>query len=368
MADWRGSRTGGFFARKVTWPDFREVGPYEDMTGGTLELSALSDLKASGTIAFDGEAPDPDGLLRIYYAFADAQGEREEVPVATMTVRSANPTVTDGGKVGDAELCSVLKILQDVELNAPYTVKAGEQVIAKALSILADRGLPTNNPDPSAYALSRDYTFAPDEANLLHIVNTLLGFAGYSSAWVDQYGVVQITPYEEPTEREAVMRFAAGEDSVMYPEIGCESNWDATPNVARLSYSTDVECLTAWAANVDPAHPASLPSRGGRERTVAEAVIELAGDTQEERLSNLEAEAVRKISDNSAEIEYADIACAFLPVVPNDAVEVDFGGVSWKGAAVNCRINMDDDSEMSVRVRRFTRRALKVESGREVVW
>ena len=368
MADWRGSRTGGFFCRRVSWPDFREVGPYDGMTGGALELSALSDLKANGTLSFDGEAPEPDGMLRIYYGFTDASGEYEEAPVATMLVQAANPTVTEGGRSGEATLSSVLKVLQDVELNAPYTVKAGEQVIAKALSLIADRGLPTNNPDPSAYAMSRDYTFAPEEANLLHIVNTLLGFAGYSSAWVDAYGVVQVTPYVEPTEREAVMRFAAGEDSVMYPEVGYESDWDSTPNVARLSYSTDAECLVAWARNVDPAHKASLPSRGGRERTVTEVVYELAGETVEERLANLEAEAVRKIQDNSAEIEHANVACAFLPVSPNDAVEVDFGGVSWKGAAVSCRVSLADDSDMLVRVRRFTRRALKVESGSEVIW
>lgn len=372
MADWRGTRTGGFFFRKVTWPDFKEAEAYEDATGGSLEMSALSDVKVNGTLSFDGAPPDPDHLIRVYYGFTDAAGQYEAVPVATMGVQAANPKLTEGeGAVnsqGSATLTSTLQVLKDVELNAPYTVKAGEQVIAKALSLIADHGLPTNNPDPSAYLLSRDYTVPPEEANVLAIVNKLLGFAGYASAWVDAYGVVQVTPYVEPTDREAVIRFSAGEDSIMYADMGYENDWGQTPNVVRLSYSTDTECLAAWAKNVDPAHKASLPSRGGRERTLAEAVSELAGDTPAERARNLEAMAVSKINDNSAEIEYAEVSCAFMPVMANDAAEVDYGGVDWKGAVMNYKVNLGDDSDSVARIRRFTRTALKVESGSEVVW
>ena len=225
MADWRsGSRTGGFFYRKVTWPDFREGEAYENATGGSLEMSALSDVKVKGTLQFDGAPPDPDHLIRIYYGFADEEGRYESVPVATMQVQAANPALSEGNEGvnmrGSCALASVLQVLKDDELNAPYTVKAGEQAIAKAMSIIADHGLPANSPDASAYAMSRDYTVPAEEANALHIVNKLLGFAGYASAWVDANGVVQVTPYVEPGDREAVIVFEGGEDSVMYPEVG----------------------------------------------------------------------------------------------------------------------------------------------------
>lgn len=372
MADWHGTRTGGFAFRKVTWPDFKEGEAYEFATGGSLEMSALSDVKINGSLSFDGEPPDPDHLIRVYYRFTDANGEAEEVPVATMGVSAASPSVseTDAGvsKVGKAKLTSILQVLKDVELNAPFTVKAGEQVIARALSLIADYGLPTNNPDPSAYALSEDYTVPPEEANVLGIVNRLLDFAGYSSAWVDEYGVVQITPYVEPTDREPVITFASGRDSIIYPEVKSESDWGTTPNVVRLSYTSDAECIVAWCKNVDPAHRASLPSRGGRERTLADVVSELAGDTAQKRLDALRKAARARLVANSAEVEYAEVSCAYMPVVPNDAALVRYAGIDWKGAVMSHKINLGDDSDSKVRVRRFARTALKVEEGGEVLW
>lgn len=362
---------GRFFFRKVTWPDFREAEDYPHATGGSLEMSALSDVKVNGSVSFDVEPPDPDHLLRVYYGFTDADGMYGQVAVATMGVSAANPTVREDERStaqGKAKLTSMLQVLKDVELNAPFTVKKGELAVAKAVDLISSRGLPVNNPDASGYALSRDCTFAARDANLLHIVNTLLGLAGYSSAWVDEYGVVQVTPYVEPTEREAVIRFSSGRDSIMYPDVKRESDWGKTPNVARLSYSTDDEVLTAWCRNVDPAHKASLPSRGGREKTIAEQVTELAGETQSERLANLKDMARSKLAANSAEVEYAEVDCAFLPIRPNDAAEVDYAGTSWKGAIVNCKVDLGDDSKEKVRIRRFVRTALKVETGGEVVW
>ena len=373
MADWRsGSRTGGFFFRKITWPDFKDAELYEDAIGGALEMSALSEVKVNGTLQFDGTPPDPSHLLRIYYGFTDERGDYEAVPVATMQVQAANPKITeetDGvSKQGTANLVSVLEGLKDVDLNAPYTIKAGGQLIAKAMSLVADHGGPTNSPEVRGYAMSRDYTFPADEANVLHMVNTLLGFAGYAAAWVDANGVVQITPYVEPSDREAVITFESGKDSIIYPEASYENDWGSTPNVVRLSYSTDAEVLTAYAKNVDTAHKASLPSRGGREKTLSENVTELAGDTQAQRLANLKAAAVSKLVDNSAEIEYVEIPCAYMPIVPNDAAQVRYGGIDWKGAVTNYKVNLSDDSDSVARIRRFTRTALKVESGGEVAW
>lgn len=371
MADWRGSRTGGFFYRTVTWPDFEETDDYADATGGSLEMSALSDVKMNGTLSFDGAPPDPSGLVRIYYGFTDAEGEYEEAPVATMCVQAANPKVTDGpdgtAREGKATLTSVLQILKDVDLNRPFTVKAGEQAVAAAMSLIADRGLPMNAPE-SSYTLSRDYTVAPEDANVLAIVNELLGFAGYSSAWVDAYGIVQLTPYVEPTDREASTTFSAGKESVMYPEVGNENDWGDTPNAVRLSYSTDEECIVAWSLNMDPDHKASLPARGGREKTLAEQVSELSGDTPEERLENLKAMAESKLLSNSAEIEYAEIGCAYLPILPNEAARIDYGGMNWKGAVMSHKVNLNDDSDCTIRIRRFVRTALKVDTGGEVLW
>lgn len=56
--DWLGNRSGEAFTfRRVTWPDWLEAEDYGQMTGGSLELSAFSDLKVTATLAFEGDEP-----------------------------------------------------------------------------------------------------------------------------------------------------------------------------------------------------------------------------------------------------------------------------------------------------------------------
>lgn len=373
MADWLGTRSGRFFARAVTWPGFEEGADYAHMTGGEVELSAFSDVKAKGTLKFEGEPPSAYDLIRIYYGFTDALGESETVPVATMQVGAITPTVTGDSRLGHSQRGSValegtLAVLRDVELNAPYTVPAGALAVSVAASLVSGAGLPVSVTDESSYAMRSDYTFAAEDANLLAIVNKLLGFAGYASAWTDAMGTVMLTPYVDPTGRTPVFTFEEGQRSVMLPEVPYSNDWASTPNVARLVYSTEDEVLAASCSNVDPEHPASLVRRGGRERTVAESVSELSGDTADERLEALKAKAEAKLIDNSAEIDYVEVGCPFLPLAPNDAIEVRYASLDWRGAITNCKFDLGDDSSATVQARRFVRTALKVQTEGQVVF
>ena len=55
---WFGNRSNERFSfRRVTWPGWLEGEDYWQITGGDIELSAFSDLKAAGTISFEGEEP-----------------------------------------------------------------------------------------------------------------------------------------------------------------------------------------------------------------------------------------------------------------------------------------------------------------------
>ena len=60
--DWFGNRKEESFEyRRVDRSDWSEGAAWPQVTGGTIELSALSDLKASGSLSFEGEAmPDDD--------------------------------------------------------------------------------------------------------------------------------------------------------------------------------------------------------------------------------------------------------------------------------------------------------------------
>lgn len=374
MADWLGGRSGDrFFYRRVVWPTWEEAEEYGNATGGSVELSALSDTKASGSLDFYGDAPPASDLLRVYYTFFDDRGESETVPVATMLVSCVTPTYREDsilGSVtsGSATLDSVLKILKDKEYGMPFTVAAGTQAIQLAVELVESVGLRVNNPDPSAYEVKEDYTFPANEANYLAIVDWLLTSAGYQACWPDEYGIVQMTEYVEPTERPTMMEFAGDEKSVMLPEVPRTNDWQSAKNVCRLLYETDSESIRAWTSNVDPDHPASLPNRGWRESTMYESVSELAGDTTDDRLANLMEMSRKKLVDNSASVEHVEIGCPYLPLLPNMAVSVKYAGLDWKGAVVNFSIDLGDDTQCKVKARRFVRAAMKTETEGEVLW
>lgn len=370
MADWTGNRTGRFLARYVDWATMGEGAEFWQMTGGTVELSSLSDTKASGTIDFEGVAPDQTKLLRIYYDFTDDAGERETVAVGTFLVSVSDETLrrlADGtSSSGTAVLESVLKVLKDRMHGAAYQVPSGTNAVALAKSLCEAAGLSVTGAE-SDYVTASDHAFTADESSYIVMVTWLLDKAGFVLR-PDPYGGVEFARYVEPAERDASFTFAEGQRSVMLPEAVYSSNWQTCPNAVRLAHSTSEESLIAWALNVDEASPASLPSRGGREVTLYEAVSDLEGADAATRAANLERLALARLVDASAEVERVEIGCPFLPIRPDMAVTVDYADREWTGAVVNVTANLGDDADCRVTARRFVRRNLQTESGNEVLW
>lgn len=362
--DWFSHRTDEHFTfRRVSWPSWEEKEDYPQITGGELELSSLSDLKAVGTFDFDGtEVPDDLDMVRVYYGFTDDSNESATFPLATMFVDLAEP-MYDGETVsGSLDCYSVLQVLSDKQYGMPFTVSAGTQAVQMAIQLTESLGLRVNNPDPSAYTIKSDHTF-DDDASYLEIVNWLLSVAGFASCWPDAYGIVQMCEYVEPTDRPSVFNFGDDEQSIMYPEISPSSNYGSAPNVCRLYYETEEESLWAASYNVDPASKASTVSRG-REKTIRETVTELAGDTTAERLANIKAMSLAKLIDNSAEIEYVDFSHAWVPLSPNDSIGIDYvdAGIKWSGAITNLRIELTESIPCQNMSRRFVRTDFKTET------
>lgn len=364
-AGWSGWAHQRLSFRRVKWPTWEEGEEYGQITGGNLELSAFSDLKVDGSLNFEGvEAPDDRDLVRVYYGYSDSTGEQPMRALATLVFSVSKPThegVTVSGKL---ECRSTLSILAGRNYGAPFAVPAGTKAVQKAVELVESLGLRTNNPDPSAYEVKGCHTFKEDEADYLTIVNWLLDAAGYSSAWVDAYGVVQMTPYVEPTARASSLSLADDAASILYPELSRESDWADTPNVVRLYYETEDESLRASASNVDPAHAASLPSRG-YEVTYRETVGELAGDTRAERLENLKALARQKLVDKSSGVEYVEGKCQYVEgLAPNAAIEIDYAraGLEWRGAVTNVSVDLSAAMPAKFKARRFVRSGLEVEA------
>lgn len=367
---WHGNRSSERFTfRRVTWPGWEEADEYDQITGGSLELSAFSDIKAVGSLDFDGAAvPDDRDLVRIYYGFTDDFLDSISVPLATLFFSVSEPAYDGNTVSGTMECSSVLQVLANKVYGLPFTATAGTRPVKLAIELCESLGLKVNNPDPSAYTIKNDHTFDSD-ASYLEIVNWLLGSAGFSSCWPDAYGVVQMCEYREPLERPSSVKFSDGDESVMLPEVSRRSDYQSTPNVVRMSYETEDESLWASASNIDPDSRASVVSRR-QENTRYESVSELDGDTVDKRLANLKAAALSNLVDNSSDIEYVTMTHAWLPIAPNDAVEIDYiaAGLLWSGAVTNLAIDLEDGVPCQLTARRFVRTGIKTETKGGVLW
>ena len=380
MADWLGNRSNVRHRYgRVSWGTWEEVGQYANITGGSTEWSYFTDLKVQGSLKYDGAAPSQLDLVRDYYGFTDDSGESAEVCVSTMLCERTKATVHELGREdGSVQCYSVLKVLGDRLFGFPYTVPAGTRAVALARELAESVGLRVNA-RTSTYTTSQDHTFDSDDS-YLKAVNWLLATAGCSSAYPDAYGTVQMQPYVEPTARRPVFEFVDGRESIMRPQPDWECDRSGTPNVVRAVYEDEWETLWAYAANVDEGNMASLPSRGGREYTAVETVDDLSPSyrqdggkpvideaTRKLRLASMEAEAKRKLLDNSADIEYVEIRHGFNGVTQGDPVSVRYADRTWAGTVTNVTFDHAVSSECKTKVRRYVTSELKLEVGSGVL-
>lgn len=378
MTDWYGNRQDEEYTyRRVRWDPgnadhFTEGTDYGNVTRGSVSLAAFTDMKASCSFEFlGGDIPDTTDLVRIYYRFKDDGGEAAQVPLGTFFVEYGGTTYTsaNGGLIarGTVNGSSVLSVLMAKRLGAPYTVAEGTDCVAEADRLIKGLGLLTSNPESPGTLTTGEHTFEADDSYLT-LVNWLLQSANYSAVYPDPMGRVMIVPYVEPSKREPRVTFRDDSSSIMLPDLVQENDWQQTPNVCRLWYESDEECLYAVASCVSGSK-ASLQSRGGREVTMSEGVSELQGETQADRIAALEALAVQRLTDNSTEIEKATIVHALLDgLQPNDAVSIEYSGSNWAGNVVNMDITLEVSTPCTTKVRRFVPNSLEIESEGGALW
>lgn len=359
---WDGRRTERLRCVRVTFPDMAEREEYPWATGGSLSLSSLSDLRATGTLSFEGpSAPDQSSLLRLYYEAEDEDGQRHSEAMGTFFL--ALPAVNErGGKVsGDCDLKSVLRVAAGDCYGRTYTVSKGTNAVAKARAIIEGLGLRTNRPE-CAYVLAAEMTWDPD-ASWLKIANDLLAAAGYGACDVDGYGTVVMAPYVEPQGREPSWVFADNDRSIMEPETSADSNAGDVPNAYRAKWEDEQASLWACALNVDPHHPASVGNRGYVQGEFA-AVDELAGADSSQRLVALKRLCEESLRDATMETEHVQWKHPWVPVRPGDAVEIDYraAGLAWRGALTNMEVSLGRHISVESKARRFVRASIQIET------
>lgn len=372
MTDLYGNRADETYTyRRVSWPDFVEGSDLGNVTSGSVELSAFSELKATCSFKFEGgEKPDTNDLIRIYYSFVDDSGEHTEFCIGTFFVGFSKTTYSlDGDSLmasGDVDGWSVLKVLQDIQMGCDYTVPAGTNPVAKAIELIQGVGLPVNSASESSYIMASDHTFEPTDS-LLTVVNWLCTTADFQAPYPDAYGTVQLNRYIEPSERTTVAEFSDGDRSIMYPELVVENDWQEIPNTYKLYYSTDDLAIHAEARNITGSR-ASLDARGGRELSEVDSVSELAGSGSAEKLENLKSMAATKLLNNSQEIERVELSHPYIPLTANDAVSVKYADMVWSGNVQNMKISLEPATKCDTVLRRFVPSSITVETTGAIDW
>ena len=375
---WLGNRAREQYAyRRVKWnpgeaDHFAELESYGNITSGTVELSAFTDTKATCSFQFEGGTPpDTTDLVRIYYSFEDDDGNYHETAIGTFFVSYGDVSYMRDGQTlmerGSADGSSVLSSLIERKLGAPYTIASNTDCVDAAVALVEGFGLPTNSPSSPGIVTTAAHTFEPDDS-WLTVINWLLTSANYQAAYPDPFGNVMMVPYVDPESRAITATFRDDEHSIMRPEVEMANDWMDTPNVVRVYYETDDECLAASASLTSGAR-ASLAGRGGREVTYVEQVDELTGATQADRIAALKAYARQRLVDQSAEIEKVTLTHAYFDgIVPNSAIAIEYSEMSWRGNVTNMHVTLSPSTQCQTSLRRFVSNSLTITTTGGAVW
>lgn len=361
---WNGNRHDEqFIYRRVAWGTWQEHEEYDWITKGSIEQSADTELKVTGSFDFEGYVlPNESDLIRVYYQFTDDYNTRASTAIATLLVSYADLDYYDTLKgvksSGTLDGQSVLSILDDKKIGVPETIRRNSNAVYEAEQLAIECGLQTNT-EPSSFALSADHTFDAG-TSYLEMVNWLLTTAGYTEAFPDPYGVVQMLSYATAQQRTDYAIFANNDESIMYPEIVETNNWQQTPNVVRLIYNTDDACVAAWARN-ETGSRASLDARAGREITYFEEISDLGEGVS--KANSLRELAEKTLLEESSDIEYVTFEHAYKPLVVFDPVKVNYADMEWTGNVDNISVDLSPATKTQTKVKRIMSAEIEMTSG-----
>ncbi len=342
------NRTTSFRYVRVGWPGFDELGELTGVKACAVDENLEASLKASGSLSVTGgwQPESLDEMVRVY-STSTAPGE-EPVTVChgTFMVSVPESSYACRGPSTEADLYSVLKILQDTMLTDALSMPAGTPTVGFAASLVEGARLRAVA-DPSAHAVSSPHAWDIGTP-VLDVVNDCMGWAGFSSAGVDGYGNVVLRAYADPSGREPVAVLSDRERGgpIGGVDVTREHDPSGVPNVSIVVYSPqEGEPQAACVRNDDPSSAFSTVSRS-REICRYEEVTELSGPPSAKALSNLRS-AMRVVDKYGVDM-------LWWPVDVGDVVRIDYAGMGVRvdGVLVKRSVSMTPALRCSCTVRR----------------
>lgn len=390
--DWTSNRQNERYSYiRVKYPELTEEGEYGNIVSGSVSKSYFSSIKETCEFTFlDGDAPDAVDGVRIYYSFEDDNGSTVRVPIGTFLVSYTDiehsytgatweneATTTAGGSVSGS---SLLSVLADITLGYPLTVNAGTDYVQLAYDLAKARNLNvslTPRPTGSVYKNAKAHTFDSSDS-LLTAINYLLNTADYSACKVNEYGTVIMEPYTEPSMTNPVFTFADGDNSIIGLKVVENNDYLTAPNVVKLVYESENECLFAMASNLKGSRN-SLAARGNRELTLFDSDVSFpdsiseenessAGIHRSERLAYLKTKAAKRIKDNSSETVHIEFEHPYIPIAGGDYVKIVYGNKTFNLNVTNMDIDLSASTACKTSGRHINRYNIETNVSGRVVW
>ena len=246
------------------------------------------------------------------------------------------------GRSRDITLIDKMTVVHGDLLTTTLQIPAGANIIQQVSMQIQLSGENRIAATPSAATLSNPMTWEPGTSRLT-VINDLLTTAGYWALWTDGSGQFRVEPYLAPADRPIAWTFEEGAASIHSPYWEYEvSLWEATNTVVMISQENDDGSIwSASAVDDNPESPTSTVAMGRVLNPIVEENVEASS------LANLQAQATRKLIDNSNVIGKIRVSHAVIPLWYNQAVKFKSQGMDTTATVTKMSLSLTPGSLVS---------------------
>lgn len=329
-----GHRTEGYRVELLTNTD-ASLGELGYVEGGHLEWNSNADLPGGGSILLE-QVPDLNvneskDRIKIWW---EVEGVAPW-PLGVYVMAAPATSYRADGSSRQITLIDKLTVVRDDLLLTTLQIPAGANIVQAVVQQINAAGETRVAATPSAAALSNSMTWSPGTSRL-RVINDLLTAAGYWSLWTDREGQFRVDPYVAPAARPVAWVFEEGQTAIHSPEWEYElALWDATNTVVLVSQADDNDVvMTAYAVDDNPDSPTSTVSMGRTLNPIVEENVEAQSQAA------LQAQANRKLLDNSNVVGKLSVSHAVIPVWYNEAVSFKSQGIDTRATITKMSLDM----------------------------
>lgn len=334
-------RTERYRVEHLTRTD-ASLGYLDGIRGGRLEWNANATLPGGGSVSLVDRVGQEINLsqdrFRIWW---EVEGN-DPWPLGVYVLAAPSEMYSPEGIYRDITLIDKMTVVHGDLLTQTLQIAAGTNIIQQVVTQVQASGETRIAATPSTASLSNAMAWEPGTSRLT-VINDLLTVAGYWALWTDGSGQFRIEPYIAPAQRPLTWDFEEGAASIHSPFWEYEvSLWEATNTVVLVSQANAAGVVwTASAIDDNPDSPTSTVSMGRTLNPIVEENVEASSQ------ADLQAQATRKLIDNSNVIGKIRVSHAVVPIWYNEAVSFKSQGMDTTATVTKMSLSLTPGSLVS---------------------